>query len=211
MRAHITRALAAAYFLWPLGCFGADGANKVWNFDHGAPGETALGFTEKVGRWRIVDVAGGKVLAQQAKNPNKTFNVCLVNDVEARDFELSVRFKAIAGEFDQGGGVVWRARDAQNYYFVRYNPLEGNFRVYKVVAGKRTQLGSADIKHTDGWHALRITMRGEKVQCYYDDKQYLDVKDNTFAGPGKIGLWTKADAVTWFDDLKLGRLPTTAK
>ncbi len=211
MRADIMRMLTAAWFFWPLACLGADDVNKVWNFEDGAPGETAPGFTEKVGRWRIVDVDGGKALAQQAKNPDKTFNVCLVNDVEVRDCELSVRFKAIAGEFDQGGGVVWRARDAQNYYFARYNPLEDNFRVYKVVAGKRTQLGSADIKHTDGWHAVRITMRGEKVQCYYDDKQYLDVKDSTFAGPGKFGLWTKADAVTWFDDLKLAPVSTAVK
>jgi hypothetical protein len=84
--------------------------------------------------------------------------------------------------------------------FARYNPLESNYRVYKVENGKRTMLQSANIKHVDSWHNLLIKMQGDHIQCFYDDKKYLDVIDSTFAESGKIGLWTKADAKTYFDD-----------
>ncbi|MBA3257018.1 MAG: DUF1080 domain-containing protein, partial [Pyrinomonadaceae bacterium] len=103
-----------------------------------------------------------------------------------------------------GGGVVWRARDAKNYYIARYNPLEGNYRVYKVEDGRRTQLGTSDVKRSEGWHTLRVTMTGERIECYFDGRKYLDVSDSTFKSAGKIGLWTKADAQTHFDDLTVG-------
>ena len=91
----------------------------------------------------------------------------------------------------------------KNYYLARYNPLEDNYRLYKIVKGKRTLLQNADIAHTAGWHTLRVTMEGNNVQCYYDGKKYLDVKDATFPEAGKIGLWTKANAQSQFDDLTL--------
>ncbi len=119
--------------------------------------------------------------------------------------DLTVRFHAIAGKFDQGGGLVWRAKDGRNYYIARYNPLEDNFRVYTVVDGQRTQLQNADIPRSDGWHTLRVTMRGDHIQCFYDGKKSLDVHDTTFTKPGHIGLWTKADARTRFDDLTFRR------
>jgi hypothetical protein len=115
--------------------------------------------------------------------------------------DLSVQMKAVAGRSDQGGGLIWRAKDAKNYYVARYNPLEDNFRVYKVVNGSRSEFQSATIKHSAGWHTLRVTMAGDHIECYYDGKKYLDVKDSTFADAGRIGLWTKADAQTHFDDL----------
>ncbi|HEV7221801.1 MAG TPA: hypothetical protein VGN42_03815 [Pirellulales bacterium] len=196
--------MAAAICLCCRGAaFSADADKRVWDFEGDKPGEIAAGFSEEVGQWRVVETDAGKVLAQQAKNPDETFNVCLVKDGDAKDLGLQVRFKAVAGELDQGGGVVWRAKDAKNYYVARYNPLEDNFRVYKVVAGKRTQLATADIQHGDGWHALRVTMRGEQIRCFYDGKQHLEVRDATFAGSGKVGLWSKADARTYFDELTL--------
>ncbi len=115
--------------------------------------------------------------------------------------DISVQMKTVAGKTDQGGGLVWRAKDKINYYVARYNPLEDNYRVYKVVNGKRKELQSANIKHSDGRHTLRVTMKGDRVECFYDGKKYLDVKDGTLANSGKIGLWTKADAQTYFDDL----------
>ncbi|HXT60229.1 MAG TPA: hypothetical protein VN699_16430 [Pirellulales bacterium] len=196
--------MAAAICLCCCGAaFSADADKRVWDFEGDKPGEIAAGFSEEAGQWRVVETDGGKALAQQAKNPDETFNVCLVKDGDAKDLGLQVRFKAVAGELDQGGGVVWRAKDAKNYYVARYNPLEDNFRVYKVVAGKRLQLATADIKRSDGWHALRVTMRGEQIQCFYDGKKHLEVKDATFAGSGKVGLWSKADARTYFDELTL--------
>lgn len=118
------------------------------------------------------------------------------------DLELTVSFKAVKGETDQGGGPVWRYKDANNYYIARMNPLEDNFRVYKVVGGKRSQLGSAEAEAPAGkWHSIRIVHKGDHIQCYLNGKRQLDVKDETFKDAGKIGLWTKADAVTSFDDL----------
>jgi hypothetical protein len=99
--------------------------------------------------------------------------------------------------------LVWRGKDANNYYVARYNPLEDNYRVYKVEKGYRIQLQNADIKHSDGWHVLRVTMDGDHIQCYYDGQKYLDVKDSTFLDEGQIGLWTKADAQSHFDDLTI--------
>ena len=90
----------------------------------------------------------------------------------------------------------------KNYYIARFNPLEDNYRVYKVVDGKRIQLGSADIKATPGWHTLKVEMVGNHIECYFDEKKHLDVKDDAFKGDGKIGLWSKADAQSHFDDLK---------
>jgi len=121
----------------------------------------------------------------------------------SKNVDISVKMKAVAGKEDQGGGLVWRAMDSNNYYVARYNPLEDNYRVYRVEQGRRIQLQNADIKHSEGWHTLRVRMEGDHIQCYYDGGKYLDVKDSTFQVSGKIGLWTKADAQSHFDDLTM--------
>ena len=180
-----------------------DDAKKTWTFDDDETGAIAKGFTNEVGEWKVAVSDQGKALAQSAKNPNSVFNVTLISDTNAKDVDLSVRMKAIAGEHDQGGGLVWRAKDAKNYYLARYNPLEDNFRLYHVVGGKRTLIQNVDIAHSDGWHTLRVTMTGDQITCYYDDKKYLETKDSTFPEAGKIGLWSKADAQSQFDDLTL--------
>lgn len=181
----------------------ADG-KTVWNFSDDEPGEIAEGFSARMGVWNVVDDAGNRVLAQQAENADGVFNVVLVEESAVKDVDLSVRFKPISGKFDQGGGLVWRARDEKNYYIARYNPLEDNFRVYKVENGKRSKFfQSADIKHTPGWHTLRVTMHGSRISCFLDGKKYLEADDKTFSQPGMIGLWSKADAQTYFDDLTL--------
>jgi hypothetical protein len=180
-----------------------DDAKKTWTFDDDETGAIAKGFTNEVGEWKVAASDQGKALAQFAKNPNSVFNVTLIRDTNAKDVDLSVRMKAIAGEHDQGGGLVWRAKDAKNYYLARYNPLEDNYRLYHVVGGKRTLLQNVDITHSDGWHTLRVTMIGDQMTCYYDGKKYLEAKDSTFPEAGKIGLWSKADAQSHFDDLVL--------
>jgi hypothetical protein len=193
----------ALVFVLSNSLYAADEAKRVWTFDEEASGQIAKGFTNEVGQWSVVASDKGKALAQSAKNPNAVFNVTLISDTSAKDVDLSVRMKAVAGETDQGGGLVWRAKDARNYYLTRYNPLEDNFRVYKVVEGKRTLIQNADIAHSDGWHTLRVVMSGNQIACYYDGKKYLEVTDGTFPGAGMIGLWSKADAQSQFDDLTL--------
>jgi hypothetical protein len=198
----MTRGLAlSALLLGPL--YAGDDATRTWNFDGDETGAIAKGFTNDVGEWKVAASDKGKALAQLAKNPNSVFNVTLISDTDAKDVDLTVRMKAIAGEHDQGGGLVWRAKDSKNYYLARYNPLEDNYRLYHVVNGKRTLIMNVDITHTDGWHTLRVTMTGDQIACYYDDKKYIETKDTTITESGKIGLWSKADAQSQFDDLIL--------
>ncbi len=178
-------------------------ATFIANFGRAPVGTTPDNIRGEVGQWRVVVADGRKVLAQEAKNPDKVFNVALVTRTHAQDVDLSVKLKAVAGEFDQGGGLIWRAKDKNNYYIARYNPLEDNYRVYKVQGGKRTMFKNAEIPHTPGWHTLRVTMRGAHIECFYDGKKSLDCSDSTFPDAGMIGLWSKADAQSYFDHLTL--------
>jgi hypothetical protein len=143
----------------------------------------------------------GCALAQTAASPSPLFNLCVADETRYRDVEVSVAFKAVKGKIDQGGGIVWRYQDAGNYYVARYNPLENNYRVYKVVGGKRSQLQTREaLKVPAGeWHTLKIRMTGEQIECHLDGKKELEARDATIRDAGKVGLWTKADAQTHFD------------
>ncbi|MBI2825545.1 MAG: DUF1080 domain-containing protein [Planctomycetia bacterium] len=209
------RATVAVCVAGAIVAMGPRAGAREWNFDSAQPGTlpspwSAAQTGEGHGSvWKVVEdssaPSGSKVFAQtSSEGPNLLFNVCVANDTDQQDVDLSVKFKAIKGANDQGGGLVWRYRDANNYYIARMNPLEDNFRVYKVEKGKRTQLETADVKVPAGeWHALRVVHRGNRIQCYLDGKLCLTAMDDTFKGSGKIGLWTKSDAVTHFDDLTL--------
>jgi 3-keto-disaccharide hydrolase len=178
-----------------------DGQKKVWNFDGEAVGKIARGFSNEVGRWEVARDEARQVLYQKARNEDATFNVTLVEGTQYKDLDLSVQLRAVAGEVDRGGGVVWRAKDRNNYYVCRYNPLEDNFRVYKVEAGKRTMFKGARTDGDEKWHTLRVTMSGAKITCFFDGRKLLEAEDETFKEAGMIGLWSKADAQTYFDDL----------
>jgi hypothetical protein len=178
-----------------------DSAKKTWDFESDEPGKIAKGFANEAGRWEVALDGDNHVLYQKATNADSTFNVALVAGTSYKDLDLSVRLKAVKGEIDRGGGLVWRARDKANYYICRYNPLEDNFRVYKVEQGKRTQFASAKAAGDEAWHTLRATMSGSKITCYLDGKKLLEAKDSTFPNAGMIGLWSKADAQSYFDDL----------
>ncbi len=196
--------LALASMMAGLPAHAGSAAKKTWTFEDDTPGAIARGFTVGAGDWKVVTTDEGKALAQLAESPNSDFNVVLVDGTNARDVDLSVKVKAVAGKNDQGGGLVWRARDARNYYVARYNHKEDNFRVYKVVDGVRSSpLQNAGVRHHDGWTVVRVTMRGDHVECFLDGKKYLDVTDSTFPGAGKIGVWSKSDARSQFDDLTL--------
>jgi hypothetical protein len=156
--------------------------------------------------WKVVadetaPSKSGVALAQTAESPNAMFNLCVADQPLLQNVEILVSFKAVRGKNDQGGGIVWRYQDANNYYIARMNPLEDNFRVYKVINGKRIQLGTKeDLKVPAGeWHHLKIQQVGDHIECFLDGKKYLDVHDDAIAKPGKVGLWTKSDAQTHFD------------
>jgi hypothetical protein len=169
-----------------------------WKSDKTGKGEGSV--------WKVVadETAPSKtglVLAQTAESPGNVFNLCVADEPSLTDVEATVSFKAVKGQKDQGGGIVWRYQDANNYYIARMNPLEDNFRVYKVIAGKRIQLETKeDLKVPTGeWHNLKIKMVGDRIECFLDGKKYLDTKDDAIQKAGKVGLWTKADAQSHFD------------
>jgi hypothetical protein len=184
-------------------------AGQSSNFDQDPTGKLAPGWTNASGTWQVVadPTAPSKpnVLAQVSKDHTGSyFNVAVADQPSLKDVTISVRSRGVTGREDQGGGPVWRYRDLRNYYIARHNNLEDNYRVYKVVNGRRIQIGSADLKAATGtWHALKVTMTGNHIQCFFDGKKYLDVKDDTFKDAGKAGLWTKADAQTHFDDFQV--------
>jgi hypothetical protein len=201
----LTRCLALVLLLGG----GALAAAQSWNFDKDAAGKIAAGWSNASGTWQVAAdptaPSQPNVLAQVSKDHTGSyFNVAIAKEPSLADVTLGARSRGIAGKEDQGGGLVWRYRDLKNYYVARQNNLEDNYRVYKVVNGSRIQLGSADVKAATGtWHALKVTMAGVRIQCFFDGKKYLDVKDGTFKDAGKVGLWTKADAQTHFDDFSI--------
>jgi hypothetical protein len=127
---------------------------------------------------------------------------------EARDVEVRVRFKPVSGKVDQAAGLVVRLRDPDNYYIARANALEDNVRLYKVVDGKRQQSAGVDAKVPAGkWQELGLRVVGDRLTVSLDGKELFSVTDRTFAEAGRVGLWTKADSLTHFDDLVARRLP----
>ena len=190
-----------------------DAKATQWDFEDATVGKLPDGWSaaksaEGEGSvWKIVEdksaPKGPKALAQISPDGAASlFNLCVNDKARFTDLDLTVSFKALAGKKDQGGGPMWRYQDAENYYVVRMNPLEDNFRLYKVVAGKRIQLATADVTAAEGkWHTIRVVHQGTRIQCSFNGKMHFDVKDDAFKGAGKIGLWTKADAQTAFDDI----------
>jgi hypothetical protein len=194
----------------------ADEKTRAVKFSKDETGQVPAGWkADKTGKgegsvWKVVadDTAPsgtGHALAQTAESPSAVFNLCVLEDSKYKDLELSVQFKAIRGKNDQGGGLVWRYHDANNYYICRMNPLEDNFRVYKVVAGKRTQFETKEgLKIPAGeWHTIKVEQKGDRIECYLDGTKYLEVKDSTFPDAGKVGLWSKSDAQTHFDKFEV--------
>jgi hypothetical protein len=129
-----------------------------------------------------------------------------------KDLDLSVKFKAISGSTDQAAGLMFRLQDANNYYIVRANALENNVVLYKVENGKRSDLDLKGEGSTYGkkanvpkqkWNGLRVVVLGDLFEVYINDEKLFEMEDQTFKEAGKIGLWTKADSVTCFDDLRV--------
>jgi hypothetical protein len=152
------------------------------------------------------------VLAQVDDDPTSyRFPICVLDGVSSRDVDLAVRFKAVKGSGDRAAGVVWRYQDRDNYYVVRANALEGNVVLYKVEKGRRSDLkprgagvlayGKKASVATGAWGLLRVVAIGNVFAVHLGGEKLFEVEDSTFAGAGGVGLWTKADSVTYFDDL----------
>ncbi len=130
-----------------------------------------------------------------------TFPVCFKNDTNIKDGFVEVKFKPIAGKEDQAGGVIWRLQDANNYYIARANALENNVTIYHAIKGKRTEKKRTNVKVSSGtWHTLRVDFSGNHFTVTFDGKKAIEWDDDTFKNAGKVGVWTKADSITEFDD-----------
>jgi hypothetical protein len=197
---------------------------QIFTFDTDPVGQVPRGFTcgltgrGKPGVWVVKADASApsapNVLAQI--DPDATdyrFPVCVVDGISAVNVDLSVRFKPITGSGDQAAGLVWRYRDVNDYYVVRANANENNVTLYKVERGRRISLAPkgtpsstygkiAPVK-SGQWGTLRVVVNGTLFRVFYNGQPLYDVEDATFTGAGTVGVWTKADSVTYFDDLRV--------
>src|SRR5256886_15627951 len=184
---------------------GTDALPKCW--DSGITGKGAA-------KWEVVsdDTAPsrGKVLKQSGE---ATFCWAAKTDERLKDGFVEVKFKPISGKEDQAGGIVFRFKDANNYYIVRANALEDNVVLYKTVNGKRSSLqvkgrtfgyGVDTNVPSRKWSTLRVEFHGNLFTVFFNRKKLFEVEDDTFKDAGAVGVWTKADSVTLFDDFSFG-------
>ena len=181
------------------------------NFDAGTVGQAPAGWTAtRTGsgdaKWTIEkdDTAPSKpnVLKQSGV---ATYPVCFKNDTNLKDGFVEVKFKPISGKEDQAGGVVWRLKDANNYYIARANALEDNVTIYHTINGRRTEKKRTNMKVASNvWHTIRVDFAANHFTVTCDGKKAIEWDDDTFKDAGKVGVWTKADSVTLFDDFSYG-------
>jgi hypothetical protein len=184
---------------------------EVVNFDDAKPGTLppnwVAGVTGKGTPKRSVEpdaTAPSKpnVLMQSGE---ATFLWCVNQNASLADGFVEVKFKPVSGKEDQAGGVVWRWKDGDYYYVARANALEDNVRIYHVVKGRRIQFDGRDLKvSANQWHALRVDFQGGHFIVTFDGRRVIDADDETIKGKGAVGVWTKADSVTLFDDFNYG-------
>jgi hypothetical protein len=203
-------------WLVSLGLLATSG--RVVNFDTFPLGKTPPGWTVamtnrgRAPQWEIrrdnSAATQPYVLAQVSTDPTGDRSpLAILDNMSLRDGDVSVRIKTVSGHEMQAGGVVWRYRDANNYYLARANALENNVAVFKVQNGLRIPIHPG-VKHDlpangNGWSILKVSVRGNRFQVYLDHRRILQGTDNTFIGFGGVGLWTVGDSVTYFDDFRV--------
>ncbi len=177
------------------------------NFDNMKTGAAPAG-------WTATQTSSGKAkwtVEKDGSAPSKpnvlkqsgqaTFPICFKNDTNIKDGFVEVKFKPVAGREDQAGGVIWRLQDGNNYYIARANALESNVTIYHTIKGKRTEKKRTKMEVASGtWHALRADFNGNHFTVTFDGKKAIEWDDDAFKDAGKVGVWTKADSVTEFDD-----------
>jgi hypothetical protein len=211
MRARNISALA----LVVLGVAAAQDPAKIWDFQSDKIDEAPAGFSfgktgqGRPGKWVVRTdssaPAGNHVLAQvDTDDTDYRFPVAVVDATVLKDLRLDVRCKQVSGKTDEACGLVFRYQDENNYYVTRANALEDNVRLYHVVKGRRQQIAGWSGKvAAQTWHTLAVEARGDRFQVFFDGKPIIDAKDDTFKDAGKVGVWTKADSVTYFDALSV--------
>ncbi len=211
----VTAVAAVIFFVGVLTVQAKQGNAQIWDFETDRVGESPASFSfartgsGRTGRWIVQEEKGAPsgthVLAQvDADATDYRFPVAAADEPVLRDLKLSVRCKIITGQVDQAAGLVFRYQDENNYYVTRANALEGNVRLYKVSNGRRQQFADWNGSVTAGiWHEYRVEARGDHFEVFWDGQKVISVDDNTFSKAGRVGVWTKADSVTHFDDLSV--------
>ena len=181
--------------------------SEMVNFDTDAIGQAPTGWTcgaTGIGRPRWTVEADPSALSRKnvlRQSGSANFPWCVKNNIAITDGTVEVKFKPVAGKEDQAGGVVWRWKDGDNYYIARANALENNVSLYHTTNGSRKTIEYKDAPVAlNVWHTLRVDFNGSAIQIALDGKIYISTQDNHISGPGKAGVWTKADSVTLFDD-----------
>jgi len=181
------------------------------NFDNLKIGEAPPGWTATQtgsgsAKWRVEKDDSAPSQANVLKQSGEaTFPVCFKNDTSLKDGFVEVKFKPVAGKEDQAGGVIWRVQDANNYYVARANALEDNVTIYHTVNGSRVAFKNINTRVTSGvWHTLRVDFAGNKFTVSFEGKKVIEATDESFKEAGKLGVWTKADSVTLFDNFIYG-------
>jgi hypothetical protein len=171
--------------------------------------EFATAGDGKAGEWSIIENDAGRILAQIVADPTgNRFAFAIYRPFLGRDAYVSTRFMAISGEADQSAGVFVRFTSVDDYYVARASVLENNVGLYSVVAGKRQMIGYMEVNVSgQEWHTLGLAARDERLTIFFDGRELFVAVDRRFPGPpGRVGLWTKADSMTWFESLKIGSL-----
>ncbi len=177
---------------------------ETFSFDRDATGALPAGWRAGVtGRgspkWSVEADASAPSKPNVLKQSGSGFFPwCVRPEVSLADGYVEVKFKPLAGREDQAGGVIWRWKDGDNYYVARANALENNVSLYYTVNGRRNTVPG------NAWHTLRVEFSGKKMRVSLDGKQYIEMDDDHIAGAGAVGVWTKADSVTLFDDFSYG-------
>jgi len=188
------------------------GERKEFYFDDNKVNELPLGFQSAFtgkgdkGHWIVKMIehapsADNVVVQTKSDETDYRFPLLILDGVSYKDFSAWIRFRAESGKVDQAGGLVFRYKDNNNYYVLRGNALENNVRLYAIVNGNRRQIGGKNTKVTPNeWHLLKVICKADKIQCFFENTKVFEVSDDTFDS-GSVGLWTKSDSYTYFDDL----------
>ena len=207
--------IAVTFFLLEV----TDMSNHAVSFESNQTGLVPDGWTATLTgsgdpKWTVESDATAPSKSNVLRQSGRaTYPLILKNDTSIKDGFVEMKFKAVAGSQDRAAGIVWRAKDANNYYVTRANALEDNVVLYKTVNGVRSPLEIVGRKGGYGidvpvpantWHSLRIDFKASRFRVSFNGKQLFEVEDSTFTDSGKVGLWTKADSVTLFDEVNYG-------
>ena len=207
--------IAATFFLLEMN----DMSNHAVSFESSRIGAAPEGWTSTLTgsgepKWTVEsDQTAPSKRGVVKQSGRATFPLLLKDDSNIKDGFVQMKFKSIAGSEDRAAGLVWRAKDANNYYVVRANALEDNVVLYKTVGGVRRSLDIVGRKGGYGmqvkvtantWHSLRVDFKASRFNVTFNGKPLFEVEDSTFTEAGKVGVWTKADSITLFDEVSFG-------